>query len=120
MDEATQAMFKVLKRAQKAIKGINADAFEIDADAFDATGRRYSVRVTSTDALRTMIKRLPGIFTVYLQGTDGFSIDVTKKALFDLLYCDESGFGVCLSPGYQIADVIIYDDLTSILFSSGR
>lgn len=114
MDKATQTMFNVLDRTSKAIKGI--DAGHLSDSDFDATGRCYSVTVTDTSAVRTMIKRLPGLFTVYLNGTDGWSIDVTRKALLDLLYCDNARCGMGLASDGQRADVVIYKNHTNITF----
>lgn len=115
MDYKTQAMFKTLDRVQKATKGISTEYLQ-DAE-FQSEAVRYKITVTDHLALRSMIKRLPGLFTVYLNGTDGWSIDVTRKALLDLLYCDESECGMGLSYDGQVAHLVIFQSQTQIEFS---
>lgn len=115
MDYKTQATFKVLDRVQKAIKGISKEYLK-DAE-FQSDAVRYKITVTDHIALRSMIKRLPGLFTVYLNGTDGWSIDVTRKALLDLLYCNEAECGMGLSHDGQTASLVIFQSQTHIEFS---
>ena len=120
MNHEAQKMLTVLRRVEKATKSIEPWHL-IETIHTDGTSHgRYDVTVTNHDALRTMIKRLSGIFTVYLNGTDGWSIDVTRKALLELLYCDQSQCGMGLSRDGMVADVSIYDNLTSITFTHKR
>ncbi len=114
MDKETQAMFTILDRAQKSLRGIDENHLE-DA-RFVVTAGCYEITVMNHDALRTMIKRLNGPFTIYLRGTDGWSIDVTRKSLLELLYCDQSKCGMGLSCDGQVAEVTIFENHTSIDF----
>ena len=113
----TAKMFTVLDRVQKAFKGI--DKNQLNECDFDAEACRYDATVTDHNALRTIVKRLAGPFTVYLSGTDGWAIDVTRKALLELLYCDESQCGMSLSCDGQKAEVSVYRNCTNIEFKWG-
>lgn len=114
MDWKTRSTLKTLNIAQKATRGI--DKSHLKDAVWEPDAVRYSVTVTDHAALRSIIKRLPASFSMYLRGTDGWSIDVSRKALLDLIYCDENDNGMTLAQDGQTVEVTMFSNQTLVEF----